>query len=140
MAGYYDSLRMAQTHAGSLYRLDINGTRTTALTDLTLANGIGWSPDARTMYHVDSAAATLFAYDYDLDHGTLRRRATTSPKTCSPEAGRIFTTTVDVPGQPANHATASDPKSPDNPGSRRFAKRVSAGSRYSSLGEVAVHR
>ncbi|MGN6797854.1 MAG: SMP-30/gluconolactonase/LRE family protein, partial [Gaiellaceae bacterium] len=37
--------------AGKLYRLDPDGL-TTILGDLTIANGIGWSPDAASMYYV----------------------------------------------------------------------------------------
>lgn len=60
--------------AGSLYRFDLDGTCTKVVTDLTISNGIGWSPDGGTMYHVDSGAATLYAYDYDLDLGELAGR------------------------------------------------------------------
>ncbi len=39
-----------------------------------LANGLGFSPDCRTLYFTDSAARTIFAYDYDADRGTARNR------------------------------------------------------------------
>ena len=57
--------------AGSLYRVDVDGSCTKTVTDLTISNGLGWSPDANTMYHVDSGAATVFAYNYDLEQGAL---------------------------------------------------------------------
>jgi sugar lactone lactonase YvrE len=59
--------------AGSLYRLDPNGHVTTVLTGLTIANGLGWSPDGATMYHADSGPGTITAYDFDLDSGRLAR-------------------------------------------------------------------
>ena len=39
---------------GALYRLELDGSCTTVLTGLTISNGIGWSPDASTMYLDDS--------------------------------------------------------------------------------------
>src|SRR6185436_17970945 len=42
---------------GVLYRLELDGTCTTVLTDLTISNGIGWSPDGATMFLADSGAA-----------------------------------------------------------------------------------
>lgn len=40
------------------------------LTGLALSNGLGWSPDGRTMYHVDTRAHGVDAYDFDLATGT----------------------------------------------------------------------
>jgi sugar lactone lactonase YvrE len=60
--------------AGSLYRLDLDGTVSTVLDGLTVSNGLGWSPDDRTVYLSDSGAATVWAFDYDLDAGTFGRR------------------------------------------------------------------
>lgn len=39
-----------------------------------LANGLGFSPDNKTLYLADSAARTIFAYDYDLVRGTVANR------------------------------------------------------------------
>jgi sugar lactone lactonase YvrE len=61
----------ADPGAGSLYRYELDGTCTQVLRDLTISNGIGWSRDGRRMYHVDSGAGTLMAYDYDLSRGSL---------------------------------------------------------------------
>jgi sugar lactone lactonase YvrE len=50
--------------AGALHWWD--GTRSrTVLGGLTLPNGIGWSPDGRTLYLVDSIPGVLMAYEYD---------------------------------------------------------------------------
>jgi sugar lactone lactonase YvrE len=59
--------------AGGLYRLDRNGQATPVLTGLTIANGLGWSPDGATMYHADSGPGTITAYDFDADSGRLER-------------------------------------------------------------------
>jgi sugar lactone lactonase YvrE len=57
--------------AGSLYRVDLDGTVTSALGKLTIPNGMGWSPDGRTMYHTDSAARTISTYPFDPVSGTM---------------------------------------------------------------------
>jgi sugar lactone lactonase YvrE len=62
--------------AGALYRLELDGSCTTVLTGLTIANGIGWSPDGATMYHVDSGTARVDAFDFDPISGDLSRRRT----------------------------------------------------------------
>jgi sugar lactone lactonase YvrE len=60
--------------AGTLYRLDLDGTVSTVLDGLTVSNGLGWSPDDRTVYLSDSGAATVWAFDYDPDAGTFGQR------------------------------------------------------------------
>jgi sugar lactone lactonase YvrE len=37
--------------------------------NVNLSNGLGWSPDARTMYFVETLRGVIWAYDYDLDAG-----------------------------------------------------------------------
>ncbi len=53
----------------ALYRLAGNGLEVLR-TDLTLSNGIDWSPDGRTIYFTDSVAKRVFAADYT-EHGPL---------------------------------------------------------------------
>jgi sugar lactone lactonase YvrE len=60
--------------AGTLYRLDLDGTVSTVLDGLTVSNGLGWSPDDRTGYLSDSGAKVVWAFDYDLDAGTFGQR------------------------------------------------------------------
>lgn len=60
--------------AGSLFRVDLDGTATRVVRGLTIANGLGWSPDGTTMYVTDSAQGAIDAYDYDLETGALGRR------------------------------------------------------------------
>jgi sugar lactone lactonase YvrE len=57
--------------AGSLYRVDLDGTVITALTGLAVATGIAWSPDDDVLYLTDSGAGTVTAVDYDVDLGML---------------------------------------------------------------------
>lgn len=58
--------------AGRLYRLDPGGL-TTILRDLTIANGIGWSRDAASMYYIDTPTERVDVYPYD---GELGERET----------------------------------------------------------------
>ncbi|MEX5718644.1 SMP-30/gluconolactonase/LRE family protein [Geodermatophilus maliterrae] len=51
--------------AGTLYRLDTDGTVTTVLDGLTVSNGLGWSPDERTVYLADSGPGLVHAFTYD---------------------------------------------------------------------------
>lgn len=60
--------------AGALYRLDADLALTRVVGDVTLSNGLGWSPDATEMYFVDSVPRTLDAFDFDLASGELRNR------------------------------------------------------------------
>ncbi len=60
--------------AGSLYRLDPDHRVQTMLNGLTIANGLDWSPDGRTMYFIDSGAAGIDAFDYDLPTGAIANR------------------------------------------------------------------
>ena len=62
--------------AGALYRLELDGSCSTVLTGLTIANGIGWSPDGRTMYLNDSGTGCLDAFDFEGSSGAITRRRT----------------------------------------------------------------
>ena len=57
--------------AGALYRLDLDGVVTTVLDGLSISNGMGWSPDDRTVYLADSGPGLVYAFDYDLEAGTF---------------------------------------------------------------------
>lgn len=41
-----------------------------------ISNGIGWSPDNRTMYLADSEDSTIYHYDYDINTGEISNRRT----------------------------------------------------------------
>lgn len=59
---------------GSLYRLDRDGQVRRMLSGLTVSNGLGWSPDGKTMYVTDSAAGTIDAWDFDGAAGAIEHR------------------------------------------------------------------
>jgi sugar lactone lactonase YvrE len=59
---------------GSLYRLDPDLTLTTLVTGVGTSNGIGWSPDERLMYYIDSQAYQVDVFDYDPATGEIDGR------------------------------------------------------------------
>lgn len=56
---------------GALYRLDAPATVATIAEPLRLGNGLGWAPDGRTMYFIDSGARTMWRASYDTETGTV---------------------------------------------------------------------
>ena len=56
---------------GAFYRLDRTGHAEQVLDGLTIPNGVGWSPDGRTMYLVDSGPRVVHAFAFDGDRGTI---------------------------------------------------------------------
>lgn len=61
------------TPAGCLYRLDHDGSVSAVLRDVTVSNGLAWSPDGSTAYYVDSPTQRVDAFDYESGELTRRR-------------------------------------------------------------------
>lgn len=57
-----------------LVRLDPGPVACPVLTGLTLANGLGWSPDGHHMYFIDSRTQRVGRFEYDPDAGELGAR------------------------------------------------------------------
>lgn len=55
----------------SLHRLEDDGTLTTLDDDLTLSNGLAWSPDGRTLYSADTLAGVVRARGYEPGTGAV---------------------------------------------------------------------
>ncbi|MFI6387981.1 SMP-30/gluconolactonase/LRE family protein [Nonomuraea sp. NPDC050540] len=47
----------------ALYRVAPDGRTSTELAGVTCSNGLGWAPDHRTLYYIDTPARTLDAFD-----------------------------------------------------------------------------
>ncbi len=56
---------------GALYCLDSTGNCRLMQVGVGISNGLGWSPDNRTMYYTDSRKHRIYAYDFDLDRGSI---------------------------------------------------------------------
>ncbi|MGN6681727.1 MAG: SMP-30/gluconolactonase/LRE family protein, partial [Streptosporangiaceae bacterium] len=59
---------------GSFYRLDTDLNVTEIYTGLGISNGLGWSPDDRRMYYIDSLAYRVDMLDYDPVTGQMGDR------------------------------------------------------------------
>ena len=59
---------------GSLYRLDPDGSIHNMASGFVCSNGLGWSPDNRTMYFTDSMVRTIWTYEFDPETGALGDR------------------------------------------------------------------
>ena len=56
--------------SAALYRLGADDTLTRLFGGITISNGLGFSPDGGTMYHADTPAQVIRAYDYDAAPGS----------------------------------------------------------------------
>ncbi len=56
-------------------RVEHDGTITVLDDDLTLSNGLGWSPDGHTMYSVDSVPGVVWSRPYEAANGRVGRRS-----------------------------------------------------------------
>lgn len=72
-AGTMDEESLSRPIA-ALYRLDPDGTLHRMVEGLVVSNGLAWSADGRTMFHSDSKAQVIWAYDHDPERGTLAGR------------------------------------------------------------------
>lgn len=55
----------------NLYCLETDGTLSLKLADLTNSNGICWSADGSTMYHIDTPSLAIRAFDFDIQTGEI---------------------------------------------------------------------
>src|SRR5438552_5337325 len=65
--------------AGTLYRLDPDGTVEPMVRGTSISNGLDWSPDAMTMYYIDSTPRTVDRFAYDAATGDISDRTTLIP-------------------------------------------------------------
>lgn len=69
---YWDGSAMTRT--GTLYHIAPDGSVAIVDDGFLLANGLGFSPDGRTLYFTDSAARTIYAYDVASGRPDLTRK------------------------------------------------------------------
>ena len=69
--------RGAGPKAAPLCRIDPSGEQTAKSPPVRISNGLAWSADGRTLYHADTAAWEVYAYDVlDAERGLLGERRT----------------------------------------------------------------
>lgn len=61
---------------GNLWRVDADGSAHLMDRGFHISNGLGWSPDDRTMYFTDSGTREILAYDFDAASGGISNRRT----------------------------------------------------------------
>jgi sugar lactone lactonase YvrE len=79
--------------AGSLYRLDPDGSVHVVLPDVTISNGLEWSPDGSLAYYDDTPNGQVEVFDYDSERGLTGRRPFATPGVGNPDG-----LTVDAEG------------------------------------------
>jgi sugar lactone lactonase YvrE len=78
----------------SLYRLDPDGFVEIVLDQVTVSNGLEWSPDGSRVYYNDTATFTISVFDYDTSAGLINRRTFAE----LPDGGRPDGLAVDAEG------------------------------------------
>ena len=63
-----------QGASSSLYRMDADLSVHQMESGVTISNGVGWSPDNKIMYFVDSIRYVIYSYDFNFEKGTLFNR------------------------------------------------------------------
>ncbi|MEQ8659135.1 MAG: SMP-30/gluconolactonase/LRE family protein [Hyphomicrobiales bacterium] len=63
-----------EPNQGALWRYDASGEAIQMVSGVHISNGLGWSPDQKTFYFTDSGPRIIWAYDFDLEAGTLGER------------------------------------------------------------------
>lgn len=81
--------------AGTLYRLDPNGSVHVARTGVSVSNGLEWSPDGSLAYFNDTPTGRIAVFDYDTEQGLTGMRVFAA---VDPEAGKPDGLTVDSEG------------------------------------------
>jgi sugar lactone lactonase YvrE len=72
---------------GKLYLIAGDGSAKIVVEDIELSNGLGFSPDDRTLYYTDTIARKIYAFDVDAGSGELANK-------------RVFVTVPDDEGIP----------------------------------------
>lgn len=61
---------------GSLYCLERDGSVRRVLENISISNGLGWSPDNRWMYYIDTPTCEIWRFQYDLASGQISGKQT----------------------------------------------------------------
>jgi sugar lactone lactonase YvrE len=80
--------------SANLFRLDAHGEVQVVFNNVTVSNGLGWSPDGSRVYYNDTATHRITEFDYDPTEGLTNGR----PFAVIPNSGRPDGLTVDAEG------------------------------------------
>ena len=94
LTGHFNEMVRGEP-SGALYRVGHDLEVTHLLADITVPNGLAWSPDGRTMYFADTRRHAIYAFDYDLDDGV-------------PSGPRVLVDLTSYAGLPDGAAVDSD--------------------------------
>lgn len=70
----YDQADGKGTGRGAVFRLDVDGTTSIVVEEVTISNGLGWSPDGTLAYYNDTPTGRTDVFDYTRDGGLTNRR------------------------------------------------------------------
>jgi len=59
---------------GALWCLDTDGTWSKKIESTSISNGLVWSSDGKKFWWIDSPTGNVYAYDYDLETGSISNR------------------------------------------------------------------
>ncbi len=59
------------TDLGRLYRLDPDRNLVPLLDGINISNGLGFTPDQKTLYYTESVARKIYKFDYDAESGEI---------------------------------------------------------------------
>ena len=96
------TMPMVPDKVGGLYRIAPDGSSRCVIDGLGCANGLGWSPDGKTMYFIDTPSRAVWAFDYDKTAGEIdldSRRTVVDFTGFAPEEGGPDGMTVDAEGK-----------------------------------------
>jgi sugar lactone lactonase YvrE len=63
--------------AGALYCFEADGTIHQRASQVSISNGLVWSPDLRFMYYIDSGSLNIDLFEYSVETGTIKGRRPT---------------------------------------------------------------
>ena len=69
--GYEQSPANNERYMGALYSLERDQSIKKHIDKLDLSNGLAWTADNTVMYFIDSIPRKVYAFDYNIDAGTI---------------------------------------------------------------------
>ncbi|KAL4235807.1 hypothetical protein ACF0H5_004197 [Mactra antiquata] len=69
--GLEKSPAVVRENQGSLYSLERDGSVKLHKEGVSISNGLAWTADNKTMYYIDSIPRKVYAFDFDLNNGSI---------------------------------------------------------------------